>query len=210
MVPSVTATTIDTMFTTLVILVILVAIVLVVILAWAQRSRRKEVADRAARIAAADAPGASLRSLRVADVVGLGGTMWTVEGTLRFDEDGFEWQEHLLVDGNRREWLSVEDDDGALSAWQWSRLNVPGVEPGPAEVTIEGVAYRLKERGSARFVSEGATGAPTAGTAEYADYESDAQRLGFERYTQSGSWEVSTGRRVADHDIDVYPGSDRK
>ncbi len=198
------------MFKTLVILAVLVAIVLVVIWAWAQRSRRKQIAERAARIAEADAPGAALRSLRVADVVGLGGAMWTVEGTLRFDEDGFEWQEHLLVDGNRREWLSVEDDDGALSAWQWSRLNAPGVEPGPAEVIVEGVAYRLKERGSARFVSEGATGAPTAGTADYADYEADNQRLGFERYTQSGSWEASTGRRVAELEIDVYPGSDRK
>lgn len=192
----------------IIVLVVIAVVVIAVVQVLTRRRRAAERDARSARIAAADAPGSALRALRVGDIVGLDGLMWTVAGALRFDEDGFTWAEFLLTEGDRREWLSVEDDEGVLSAWRWTRADRVGLEPTEDEITVDGVAYAFSERGSARFTSEGTTGAPAEGTAEYADYEAGAARLGFERYTSSGSWEVSVGRRVADHEIDVFPGSD--
>ena len=51
----------------------------------------------------------------------------------------------------------------------------------------------------ATLVLPGTTGAPEAGTAEYADYlpaGGGDRRLSFERYSAGGSWEVSAGRVV--------------
>jgi Domain of unknown function (DUF4178) len=193
----------------LILVVVLAAIVLVALRVFAERKRTKERDARAQRLAAVDAPGAQLRSVRVGDVVGMDGAMWAVVGALRFDEDGFTWSEFLLSEGERREWLSVEDEEGVPAAWRWSRAAPGGLEPAGSEITFDGMTYAFAERGSARYASEGETGAPSEGTAEYVDYATGDARLGFERYTRSGSWEVSVGRRVAEHELDVFPGSDR-
>jgi hypothetical protein len=55
--------------------------------------------------------GADVRALKVSDDVNYEGRDYIVEGTLRFEQGGFRWQEHRLVDGPDSLWLSVEDDD---------------------------------------------------------------------------------------------------
>ena len=147
----------------------------------------------------------SVQALRVGDVVNHDGSDFIVEGTLRFVEGGFRWEEHLLVDGVRRLWLSVEEDEGGLEVVEWERRPAAGIEPGPDRLEYEGVTYVLQERGTADYTSEGKTGAPASGRAEYADYTADDRRLGFERYSTGGSWEVATGRPLSPHLLDIYP-----
>ena len=146
-----------------------------------------------------------VRALAVGDVVNHDGTDFTVQGTLRFEEGGFRWSEHLLVDPERRMWLSVEDDEGELEVVQWERSRGGGLAPGPPTIEHAGVSYELDERGTANFTSEGTTGAPGGGRAEYADYTSGDRRLSFERYSADGEWEVSVGQKISEHVLDIYP-----
>jgi uncharacterized protein DUF4178 len=172
---------------------------------------RRNAAQRAARQAGperqlTDTTG-DHRQLRLGDAVGLDGALYLVEGTLRFDEDGFQWQEHLLVESETRLWLSVEElDDGQLLLVRWQRLTGTTLEPGPGKVSHDGTEYELVERGSASYTAEGKTGTAATGTAEYVDYASDERRLGFERYGDSGAWEVSVGEVLSPYAVDVYPG----
>ncbi len=157
-----------------------------------------------------DAPlSGDVRALRVGDVVNHDGSDFMVQGTLRFEEGGSRWSEHLLVDAERRMWLSVEDDEGALEVVQWERSRSPGLAPGSQEIEHDGVRYQLDERGTANFTSEGTTGAPGGGRAEYADYEADDRRLSFERYAAEGEWEVSVGHTISEHLLDIYPARSR-
>lgn len=145
-------------------------------------------------------------AITVGDVVNVKGTDNLVVGSVRYDEDGFQWLEHLLEDAERT-WLSVEDDEGALETVLWRQVKGTGLEPGPAEVTWDGVAYTLDERGRAAYSGAGTTGLPAHGHMEYADYVGpDDRRLGFERFT-SGSWEVALGRVLAPADLTIWARS---
>jgi len=163
----------------------------------------------ASELPAAPAPepigGVEVRALKVSDVVNYEGRDYIVEGTLRFDQGGFRWQEHRLVDGPDSLWLSVEDDEG-LEVVVWERLRGSALEPGPGTIEHGGVSYELDERGRADFTSEGTTGAPGGGQAEFADYANAAQRLSFERYGSDGGWEISVGQAISEHALDIYPG----
>ena len=187
---------------------LVVGVALGVIVARRQGARQAErKAARDAAIAGAEGPG-RLRGIGVGDVIGLDGAMWTVEGSLRFDEDGFVWREHLLSEGGRRTWLSVEDDEDGLNVIRWDKVaEAGGLSPDGPEVTFEGVQYELEERGRAGYSATGTTGTPATGSMEYADYRGPGERvLGFERYTREGSWELSLGTPLEEGMLDVYPG----
>jgi hypothetical protein len=147
-----------------------------------------------------------VRKLGPGDVVSYEGTDFIVDRTMHFDQEGFTWKEHLLTDpvASRRMWLGVEDDDG-LEVTLWERVSGVTLEPGPGSLDHDGVTYEREEQGRARFHVE-ETGGTTAeqGTMEFADYSAGEQLLAFERYG-TGSWEVSTGRVVSEHALDVYP-----
>ena len=147
-----------------------------------------------------------VRKLAPGDAVAYDGTDFLIDRTIHLDEEGFAWKEHMLSDAisGRKLWLSVEEDDG-LEVAVWERLSGVDLEPGPATLTHDGVTYQRDERGRARFRVE-QTGGATAesGTMEYADYAAGEQLLAFERYG-TGSWEVSAGRRLSEHVLDVYP-----
>ena len=181
-------------------LIVVLAVVAAALAAVLKPKGRPELAP-----VAPDYPLAGdVRALTVGDVVNHEGADFIVDGTLRFEQGGFVWQEHLLVDGGRRMWLSVEDDEG-LELCEWTRARFPGLEPGPNSLEHEGVRYELEERGSAAYTSEGRTGAPPSGRAEFADYVAGDRRLSFERYGSSGDWEVSVGRVVPDGALDIFP-----
>lgn len=155
--------------------------------------------------APAGAPPPGVRALKVGDVVNHDGADWIVEGTLRINQDGFEWQEHRLVDGERSLWLSVEDDEG-LEVVVWERSRELGLEPGERTLTHDGVSYELDERGKASFTADGSTATGTSGKVEFADYSAGERRLSFERYGQDAGWEAGLGQVVSEHSLDVYPG----
>jgi hypothetical protein len=156
----------------------------------------------------ADAPTqarTSVRGLQLGDVVAYEGHDCIVERTYRFSEGGSTWEEHLLVDGAFRRWLSVEDDEG-LECVLWERQPDPTLEPGPKTIDLGGVSYRFDEQGTADYTLEESAGPGGSGRAEYSDYVAGEQRLSFERYDGSG-WEVNVGAVVSEHVFDVYPGS---
>lgn len=143
-----------------------------------------------------------VRRLGPGDVVAYDGTDFIVDRTIHLDEDGFTWQEHLLTDpvAERRLWLGVEDDEG-LEVTLWERASGVTLEPGPGTLEHGGLTYRREEQGTARFrLDPGGE----SGTMQYADYSAGEHLLAFERYG-TGSWEVSTGRAIFEHALDVYP-----
>jgi hypothetical protein len=147
-----------------------------------------------------------VRRLRPRDVVAYEGTDFMIDRTIHFDEDGFTWQEHLLLDAvsGRKLWLSVEDDEGVEVAIYEPVAGVD-LEPGPASVEHDGVTFKREERGRARFrIERSDQQAPEQGQMEYADYSAGDRLLSFERYG-SGGWEVSTGSVISEHVLDLYP-----
>lgn len=149
--------------------------------------------------------------LKVGDIVGHGGTDWLVRGTIRFDQDGFQWAEHFLDDATTKRWLSVEEDED-LDVVLWQSLpgdQAAGLDPEAGSVTLDGVEYRLDERGSARFTAEGTTGTAASGVVDYADFVAGDRRLSFERYG-GGSWEAGTGTPVAPSSLEIYPSTDQQ
>jgi len=175
------------------------------------RGRKAQAgAGRAAPAGLPEAPapepigGVEVRAMKVGDVVNYEGHDYIVEGTLRFDQGGFRWDEHRLVDGPDSLWLSVEDDEG-LELVVWERLRGAALEPGPGSLDHAGVTYELDERGRANFTSEGVTGAPGGGKAEFADYAHGDHRLSVERYGDDGGWEINVGRVISEHVLDIYP-----
>lgn len=163
---------------------------------------------RSGALAAAEPPPAvraSVLGLRLGDVVAHEGHDSIVERSYRFRDGGSAWEEHLLVDGAHKRWLSVEDDEG-LECVVWERRPDPELAPGPKELTVDGVAYRFQERGTATYTLEEAAGPGGSGEVEYADYAGPGDaRLSFERYDGSG-WEVNVGTVTSEHVFDVFPG----
>ena len=171
------------------------------------RSRRPQRGELPKRSAADDqrALHGDVRKLGPGDVVNFETTDFIIERTMRFDEDGFTWTEHLLEDAvsGRKLWLSVEDDDG-LQVAVYERVTGAALEPGAAQIEHDGVTYHRDEQGRAAFTTEHEGSAGEGGTMEYADYTAGDRHLAFERYG-TGSWEVSTGRTISEHVLDVYP-----
>jgi hypothetical protein len=190
---------------------ILVAVAVAVVI-WLQRRRRPTsqrqpddfIGDQHKH--AAD----QLRQLRNGDVVEHLGHNWFVRGRVDFDEDGYRWTEHMIDDAETKRWLSIEDDEGfKVSLWHTIPLgDIEQGQVGDRDVIVGGVAYRIQERGTARFTATGATGTAPSGTADYADYKSaDGRLLGFEKW--GSSWEISLGEALQPWELTVYPATDR-
>jgi len=198
----------------LVVLLLVAAVVVVLVTVLRRRRRDKGLSERATQVDPM-APGPLVsdpRRLKAGDVVRLSGEAgeWVVRGTLAFEEDGYRWKEHLLdgstAEGERRHWLSVEEDEGGLELVLWDRVPGSDLTPDSAEVAHGGTAFRRDERGTARYASTGTTGAAESGTAEYADYlptGGGITRLSFERYSAGSSWEVSLGRVVLPESVSI-------
>ncbi|RNL81582.1 DUF4178 domain-containing protein [Halostreptopolyspora alba] len=145
------------------------------------------------------------RTLKAGDMLDFGTERTWIRGTLRLSEGGYTWAEHFLEVDDSKRWLSVETDpDIQMVLWKGR----PELELTPHSDTIdfEGVRYRLVERGSASYRSEGTTGLPAQGGMDYADYKgpNDAH-LAFERFDH-GRWEAATGSTVPNGSFTIYPG----
>lgn len=190
------------------VLVIVAVAVIAVVVALRQRAGTSGSARDTVAPSAADEQRAlhgDVRRLAPGDVVAYDGTDFVIDRTMRFDEEGFTWDEHLLLDevSGRKLWLSVEDDDG-LEVAVYQRVEGAALEPGAAEVTHEGTTFRRDEQGRAAYRTEERSGPGAQGAMQYADYVADGRRLAFERYG-TGGWEVSTGTPVSEHALDIYP-----
>lgn len=195
-----------------IVIVLLVAVVAAVafvvaarVSAGQKRAERERQRQETAMVMTPDGR-VSPTAIKVGDVLAIEGTDHLVVGSVRYEEDGFTWMEHLLEDTSRT-WLSVEDDEGVLETVLWRQIKGTGLEPTGQQVTHDGVTYAFDERGRAAYSTGGSTGLPAQGHMEYADYQGpDGKRLGFERFT-SGSWEVAAGAVVHPTDLTVWARS---
>lgn len=173
----------------------------------AQDAARRRKTDERLRDPFAETHGNEdlLYGLAVGDVVTYHASDYLVRGSLRYNDGGFTWAEHLISDDSTQWWLGVEDDEG-ISTTLWRSVALADVdgEPGARSVIHNGVTYKLDEQGEASYTSEGTTGAAAAGTAGYADYRGpDGALLSFERF--GSSWEVSTGQSALPAVFNIYP-----
>ncbi len=147
------------------------------------------------------------RALKAGDILDIFGQTYTVRGSLRLKEGGYQWSEHLLdTAGGSRKWLSVEEDpDLELVLW----TETPGVPAaGGDEIEHDGKTFRLDESGRAQYVSEATTGLTPSGTVAYHDYAAaDGTRLSFEDFGESGKKEAAVGQVLYRSAIMIYPQS---
>jgi hypothetical protein len=146
-----------------------------------------------------------VRRLAPGDVVNYELVDWIVERTMSFDEGGAVWAEHMLSDteSGRKLWLSVEDDDG-LQVSIYERVRNADLTPDSRTLVYDGVTYEREERGTATFATRDESGPVDSGTVEYADYSAGARQLALERYGSTSTWEVSVGKVISEHELDVY------
>jgi hypothetical protein len=196
----------------LLLLLILIAAIVIGYLVYKQRSNAQKQdtpppppQDPFAASSTTDTAG-DPRAIKAGDMIDWGNERTWIRGTLRLSEGGYVWSEHFLeVEGGKR-WLSVEEDpDVELALWT-GRPDLTLVPQGKT-IELEGVTYKLEEKGSGSYRSEGTTGLKAEGGMDYADYESaDGKLLAFERFDH-GSWEVSTGEKIHAGTFTIFPGS---
>jgi len=199
---------------TLLVVVLLAALVLLAVMAVKAYRRRSRPGSPPAPDAPVDPLAGhegvtDVRTVRAGDMVDYRGTLYFVRGSLRLTEGGYSWSEHFLDDARgARCWISVEEDPD-VEVVLWTEREAPA-EPGGEHLEIDGVTYRLSERGTARYRSEGTTSLAEQGSVEYVDYTGDGERaLGFERF-DGGKWEAGIGEAVVLSALRVYPaGSTR-
>lgn len=197
----------------LILVVVLLIIAVVVAVVMGMRARKSAAAPEESApqdpfsTRDQDALRGDPRELKAGDIVEIRGITYTVRGSLRLDEGGWKWDEHLLDDSKGNQlWLSVEEDpDLEMAAWT-PASDAP--EPGPKTLEFDGRTYRAEESGTAEFRSEATTGLDDRGTVRYHDYEaSDGSLLSFEAYGDAG-WEASTGTELGRYDVLIYPTAD--
>ncbi|WP_280232304.1 DUF4178 domain-containing protein [Nocardia cyriacigeorgica] len=153
----------------------------------------------------ADALRGDPRALKAGDIVDIFGQTYTVRGTLRLTEGGYQWAEHLLDNADDvHHWLSVEEDpDLELVLWT-ETAGLPA--PGPTELDHEGKRFRLEETGNARFASEATTGLAASGVLTYHDYVADdGTKLSFEEFGDAGRKEGTLGQVLNRSAVMIYP-----
>ena len=199
---------------TLLVVVLLAALALLAVMAVRAYRRRSRPGPPPAPGAPVDPLDShegvtDIRTVRAGDMIDYRGTLYFVRGSLRLTEGGYSWAEHFLDDARgARCWISVEEDPD-VEVVLWTEREAPA-EPGGEHLEIDGVTYRLSERGTARYRSEGTTSLAEQGSVEYVDYTGDGERaLGFERF-DGGKWEAGVGEAVVLSALRVYPaGSTR-
>ncbi|GAB3660387.1 DUF4178 domain-containing protein [Glycomyces tarimensis] len=145
------------------------------------------------------------RRVKAGDLVEAYGKTLAVRGSLRLSEGDYSWTEHFLDTGTGvKRWLSVEADPD-LELVLWEEVTDADLQPGPKELSHEGVSYRSDEKGTARYVSEATTGLAPTGTVRYHDYAGpDGQKLSFEAFGDGARWELAKGLTLDRNQITIY------
>jgi hypothetical protein len=145
-------------------------------------------------------------NLQIGDIVQHMTTDWVVEGKLIYDDDGYIWYEYLLQDGERLNWLSVDEDDTVEIALvePTNQLDISSLPP-PNPITYEGEPYRQVEAGTAKMTRVGATLRRTAERCQYYDYEGLGNKvLSIEVW--GSDTEVTVGEKVNPRSLTLLPG----
>lgn len=148
-------------------------------------------------------------TLEVGDIVQHLDIDWMVEGKLVYDDQGYSWLEYLLQDGNRRQWLSVEEDDVVEVALLEVTTSLEvGTHP-PAELTFAQEIYRRKGAGTAQMTRTGSTLNRNAERCQYFDYQGPNNKiLSVENW--DGDIEVTIGQKIHPSILTLLPGDGRR
>lgn len=148
-------------------------------------------------------------TLEVGDIVQHMGTDWVVEGKLVYDDQGYSWLEYLLLDGSRRQWLSVEEDDVVeVALLEVTTALEVGTNP-PPELTFANESYRHKGSGMAHMTRTGSTLNRNAERCQYFDYQGPNNKiLSIENW--DGDIEVTIGQKIHPSMLTLLPGDGQR
>jgi len=150
----------------------------------------------------------TLLNIQLNDIISHFGTDYTVEGKLVYNDDGDEWYEYMLVDGDDVVWLSVEEDD-RLEAYLFREVTDLKIKGQPGEyITYEGDEYELEERGRASVTRHGRTGKKNAGSTKYFEYEAPGEKYMTVEQWGEGDFEVWIAEGIRRHTIVILPGDE--
>lgn len=144
-------------------------------------------------------------NLQVNDVVSYDLEDYIVIGKMVYNDSNYEWFAYQLDSGDKRIWLSSEDDDELiLGIYESTDLRLTSV---PNEISYKGQTFYLEEHGKARITTaDGRVGAKVGQIVEYWDFESDeGDFLSVEKW--SNEIEVSYGYEVKERELEYLPGS---
>lgn len=189
------------------VLLLLVLLVLAWVVLALQRSRRRLASRSASRLLR----DRTLFDLQLGDIVQVDSRDWVVEDRLLYAEDGFQWLEYLLRDGEQARWLVVcEDDWLEVSLLETVAFRPP--RPLPKELNWQGQAYTLREQGQASVTATLRTLNRRPGSCRYADYVgAEGRVLAVELWGvgEDQEAEVSAGRRIEPSSLTLLPGDGR-
>lgn len=177
---------------------------------WLQfRSKRMSV-GRHARLKGKQPTERTLFNIQIGDVVQYQERDWILETIYRYQQHQFECIEYLLRDNDDAAWLVVVEDDWLEVSWltpvpeDQLRLSLPL----PNVIDYEGISYLLKERGEAKYSTEGRVN-NQKGNCTFYDYQTvQGFKLSFELYgsDEDGELDVNIGRKIKSQDLSILPG----
>ena len=137
----------------------------------------------------------TLFTLNIGDIVQYVDTDWIVAGKLVYDDQGYTWLEYLLQDGDRRQWLCVDEDDTVTVTLMQPTTDLEiGITP-PMQLTVANHTYVLVESGTAQMTRTGTTLNRQAEQCRYFDYKGpDNHVLSIENW--DGDIEVTIGQKI--------------
>jgi hypothetical protein len=159
----------------------------------------------------------SVAEVRVGDIVQREGRDFLVEGVAEYDEDGHRWRAARLVDGRDEAWLVVGLERGGSASLRWlvedSAIDLAGYPPD--QLTVGGIAFSQRGRGTAAVRIAGDTGALSAAKRESDD---SVVRCRWWRYEAAGTaalvveqwgtlFRSLRGTSLRADDVELIPGS---
>ncbi|WP_043368456.1 DUF4178 domain-containing protein [Cyanobium sp. PCC 7001] len=188
------------------VLVLLVLVAAAGLLLALQRFRRLRGRRRRAAVRER-----TLFDLQLGDIVQADGRDWVVEDRLLYEEEGFQWLEYLLRDGDEGRWLVVNEDDWLEVSWLETVPFTPP-RPLPRQLEWEGEALTLREQGQATVTARLRTLNKRPGQCRYADYVGSGGRMLCVELWGSGEdqeAEVTAGHRIEPTSLTLLPGDGR-
>ena len=194
-------------------LFILILVLIAALAVWLRFRSKRMTAGRHAKLKGKVATERTLFTLQIGDVVQYQKRDWILETIYRYQQDQFEWVEYLLRDNSDAAWLVVVEDDWLEVSWltpvpeDQLRIELPP----PRYIDYKGTYYSLREKGEAKYSTEGRAN-KQAGSCLFYDYQTaEGLKLSLEVYDSKneGGLDINAGRKVDSRDLSLLPGDGR-
>ena len=194
-------------------LFILILVLVAALAVWLRFRSKRMAVGRHAELRGKIATERTLFTLQIGDVAQYQERDWIVETVYRYQQDQFEWIEYLLRDNSDVAWLVVVEDDWLEVSWLTpvtdDQLHIE--LPPPRYITYEGSYYSLREKGEARYSTEGRAN-NQEGSCLFYDYEAkEGLKLSLEVYDSKneGGLDINVGVKIDSRDLSLLPGDGR-